>query len=67
MFGRLLNDKRFRHSAFVAETPVDGLGDEARNVAALRVLAADRGGSEESRTAAPASRMRAGQPGQRQR
>ena len=39
-FRRLLRDQRFRHAAFVAETPVDHPGDEeARNVAALRALA----------------------------
>jgi len=40
-FRRLLNDKRFAHSAFVAETPVDAPGDEARNVGALRALVAE--------------------------
>lgn len=39
-FRRLLRDERFAHAAFVAETPVDNPGDEARNVAALRSLAA---------------------------
>jgi deoxyribonuclease-4 len=34
-FRRLLNDKRFAHAAFVAETPVDAPGDEERNVKAL--------------------------------
>lgn len=38
-FRRLLRDVRFGHAAFVAETPVDNPGDEARNVAALRALA----------------------------
>ena len=38
-FRRLLRDGRFAHAAFVAETPVDTPGDEARNVAALRALA----------------------------
>lgn len=37
-FRRLLNDARFAHSAFIAETPVDELGDEAMNVAALQAL-----------------------------
>ena len=39
-FRRLLNDSRFRHAAFIAETPVDEPGDEKRNVAALRGLVA---------------------------
>ena len=34
-FRRLLNDKRFAHAAFIAETPVDAPGDEERNVKAL--------------------------------
>lgn len=38
-FRRLLQDRRFAHAAFIAETPVDQPGDERRNVAALRVLA----------------------------
>jgi deoxyribonuclease-4 len=37
-FGRLLNDVRFAHSAFIAETPVDEEGDEERNVKALKRL-----------------------------
>jgi hypothetical protein len=40
VFRRLLHDERFRHAAFVAETPVDAPGDEARNVGVLRALAA---------------------------
>ncbi len=39
-FQRLLKDGRFAGAAFVAETPVDQPGDEARNVAVLRSLAA---------------------------
>ena len=39
-FRRLLRDPRFAHAAFIAETPVDEPGDEARNVATLRTLAA---------------------------
>ena len=39
-FRRLLRDGRFAHAAFVAETPVDTPGDEARNVGMLRGLAA---------------------------
>ena len=38
-FRRLLRDGRFAHAAFVAETPVDNPGDEARNVSTLRALA----------------------------
>jgi deoxyribonuclease-4 len=34
-FRRLLNDKRFAHSAFIAETPVEVPGDEERNVKVL--------------------------------
>ncbi|HXE06818.1 MAG TPA: deoxyribonuclease IV [Acidobacteriaceae bacterium] len=39
-FRRLLHDERFAHCAFIAETPVDNPGDEARNVGVLRTLAA---------------------------
>jgi deoxyribonuclease-4 len=39
-FRRLLHDERFAHAAFIAETPVDNPGDEARNVGVLRTLAA---------------------------
>lgn len=37
-FRRILNDSRFRHCAFIAETPVDEPGDDARNVNVLRSL-----------------------------
>ncbi len=37
-FRRLLNDERFAHAAFIAETPVDEPGDEERNVRVLRSL-----------------------------
>ena len=40
-FRRLLHDARFAHAAFIAETPVDAPGDEARNVGVLRTLAAE--------------------------
>jgi deoxyribonuclease-4 len=40
-FQRLLHDERFAHCAFIAETPVDAPGDEARNVGVLRALAAN--------------------------
>jgi deoxyribonuclease IV len=35
-FRRLLNDQRFPHCAFIAETPVDEPGDEERNVRVLK-------------------------------
>ena len=38
LFRRLLNDTRFAHCAFIAETPVDQPGDEERNVKALKSL-----------------------------
>ena len=38
-FRRLLQDERFCHALFIAETPVNVPGDEARNVAVLRALA----------------------------
>jgi deoxyribonuclease-4 len=37
-FRRLLNDPRFAHAAFIAETPVDDEGDEEKNVRALKGL-----------------------------
>ena len=37
-FRWLLNDERFDHCAFIAETPVDEPGDEERNVKALKSL-----------------------------
>jgi deoxyribonuclease IV len=37
-FRWLLNDPRFDHSAFIAETPVDEPGDEERNVRVLKTL-----------------------------
>jgi deoxyribonuclease-4 len=37
-FRRLLNDARFNHCAFIAETPVDAPGDEERNVKMLLSL-----------------------------
>ena len=39
-FRRLLRDDRFQQAVFIAETPVDSPGDEARNVGLLRTLAA---------------------------
>jgi deoxyribonuclease-4 len=37
-FRRLLNDQRFAHCAFIAETPVNAPGDEERNVQVLLSL-----------------------------
>ncbi|HEY1984577.1 MAG TPA: deoxyribonuclease IV [Terracidiphilus sp.] len=37
-FRRLLNDKRFDHCAFIAETPVDDDGNEESNVRVLKSL-----------------------------
>jgi deoxyribonuclease-4 len=37
-FRRLLNDGRYTHAAFIAETPVDSPGDEERNVRVLKSL-----------------------------
>jgi deoxyribonuclease-4 len=37
-FRRILNDARFGHCAFIAETPVDEPGDDARNVNVLKSL-----------------------------
>lgn len=39
-FRRLLKDSRFATALFIAETPVDQPGDEARNVGVLRALSA---------------------------
>jgi deoxyribonuclease-4 len=41
-FRRLLNDERFAHAAFIAETPVDEPGDEERNVRVLKSLVEQR-------------------------
>jgi deoxyribonuclease-4 len=40
-FRRLLNDPRLAHAAFIAETPIDGPGDDLRNVETLKSLVAD--------------------------
>src|SRR5262249_13088890 len=37
-FGRLLNDPRLAHAAFIAETPIDEPGDDRRNVETLKNL-----------------------------
>jgi deoxyribonuclease-4 len=39
VFRALLNDRRLKHAAFIAETPVDEPGDDLRNVEALKGLA----------------------------
>ncbi|AXC10867.1 Endonuclease IV [Acidisarcina polymorpha] len=39
-FRRILNDDRFSHCAFIAETPVDEEGDQERDLLALKSLAA---------------------------
>lgn len=41
-FRRLLNDPRFAHCAFIAETPVDEPEDDRRNVATMRALVRNR-------------------------
>jgi deoxyribonuclease-4 len=38
VFRALLNDRRLKHAAFIAETPVDDPGDDLRNVEALKGL-----------------------------
>ena len=38
VFRALLNDRRLKHAAFIAETPVDDPGDDLQNVAALQSL-----------------------------
>jgi deoxyribonuclease IV len=38
VFRALLNDRRLKHAAFIAETPVDDPGDDLQNVAALKSL-----------------------------
>jgi deoxyribonuclease-4 len=37
-FRGLLNEPRFAHCAFIAETPLDEEGDDERNVRVLRSL-----------------------------
>jgi len=37
-FRALLNDRRLKHAAFIAETPIDAPGDDWRNVHALKAL-----------------------------
>jgi len=40
VFRALLNDRRLKQAAFVAETPIDDPGDDLRNVEALQRLVA---------------------------
>src|SRR5437588_662236 len=48
-FRRLLNDRRTAHAAFIAETPIDEPGDDARNVEALKRLVETPRGRNKSR------------------
>ncbi|MFY9675441.1 MAG: deoxyribonuclease IV [Terriglobales bacterium] len=43
VFRALLNDRRLKHAAFIAETPIDEPGDDWRNVQALKTLMSKRG------------------------
>ncbi len=52
-FRRILNDKRFAHAAFIAETPVDEPGDEERNVRVLKSLVEQPPVAKKQKTAAP--------------
>jgi deoxyribonuclease IV len=38
VFRDLLNDRRLKHAAFIAETPIDNPGDDLRNVETLKAL-----------------------------
>ena len=49
-FRRLLNDPRTAHAAFIAETPIDEPGDDARNVEALKKLVNDGATARETRS-----------------
>ena len=42
VFRALLNDRRLKDAAFIAETPIDDAGDDLRNVEALKELVARR-------------------------
>jgi deoxyribonuclease-4 len=46
VFRVLLNDRRLKHAAFIAETPVDDPGDDLRNVEALKRLVEKNGTGE---------------------
>jgi deoxyribonuclease-4 len=39
VFRALLNDRKLKHAAFIAETPIDDPADDLRNVEALKALA----------------------------
>jgi deoxyribonuclease-4 len=41
-FRALLNDRRLKYAAFIAETPIDEPGDDLRNVAALQALVKEK-------------------------
>jgi deoxyribonuclease IV len=43
VFRALLNDRRLKHAAFIAETPIDDPGDDLRNVEALKSLVKSAG------------------------
>jgi len=43
VFRDLLNDRRLKHGAFIAETPIDEPGDDWRNVEALKRLVRRKG------------------------
>jgi deoxyribonuclease IV len=45
-FRQLLGDSRFAHCAFIAETPIDEPGDDARNVQTMRSLVSASTGAE---------------------
>jgi deoxyribonuclease-4 len=51
VFRALLNDRRLKHAAFIAETPVDDPGDDLRNVEALKQLVENE--RNRSRTGTP--------------
>lgn len=38
VFRALLNDRRLKHAAFIAETPIDEPGDDSQNVQTLKGL-----------------------------
>ena len=44
VFRALLNDRRLKHAAFIAETPIDDPGDDLRNVETLKGLGARKKG-----------------------
>jgi deoxyribonuclease IV len=52
VFRRLLNDRRLKHAAFIAETPIDEPGDDRRNVETLKGLVAGEKDCSRSRSRA---------------